>query len=145
MTDDPRGFQNIPWGAPLTDRPDLIVVRADTHTTDYAFRDQPPVYADITVDNIQLSTVDAQFARVTIRYRGSQTHAQMIRFLERTYGAIERIPGQMMRGLNQQYTWRGPDTEISLTYEGARDRGFVFIESRTLAPRFQDLMSDTAE
>ena len=38
-----------------------------------------------------------------------------------------------------------PDTEISLTYEANRDRGFIFIESRNLAPRFQDRMSDTAE
>jgi hypothetical protein len=58
---------------------------------------------------------------------------------------IERLPGQMMRGLNQQYTWRGPETEISLTYEANRDRGFVFIESRNLAPRFQDRIADSAE
>ena len=32
-----------------------------------------------------------------------------------------------------------------LTYEANRDRGFVFIESRNLAPRFQDRISDTAD
>ena len=78
-------------------------------------------------------------------HSGAHTHAKVLQFLERTYGAIQRLPGQMMRGLNQQYTWRGPETEISLTYQANRDRGFIFIESRNLAPRFQDRIADTAE
>ena len=145
MADDPHGFDNLTWGVPLTDIPELTVTRSNSHTIDYQFRDRPPVYADIPVESVHLSTVDDQFARVTIRYSGAKAHAQVLQFLERSYGKIERLPGQMMRGLNQQYTWRGPDTEISLTYEANRDRGFIFIESRNLAPRFQDRMSDTAD
>ena len=145
MANDPHGFGQLTWGIPLTDIPELTVTRSNSHTIDYQFRDHPPVYADIPVESVHLSTVDDQFARVTIRYNGAKAHAHVLQFLERSYGRIERIPGQMMRGLNQQYTWRGPDTEISLTYEANRDRGFIFIESRNLAPRFQDRMSDTAE
>lgn len=145
MTNDPHGFDTLTWGVPLTDIPELTVIQSDAHTIDYQFRDRPPVYADIPVESVYLSTVNAQFARVTIRYRGAKAHAQVLQFLERSYGKIERLPGQMMRGLNQQYTWRGSDTEISLTYEANRERGFIFIESRNLAPRFQDQMSDTAE
>lgn len=145
MANDPHGFRGLTWGMPLTGIPELTVTQANTHTIDYEFRDLAPVYAEIPVESLRLSTVDAQFARVTIRYRGAQTHAQVLQFLERSYGKIERLPGQMMRGLNQQYTWRGPDTEISLTYEANRDRGYIFIESRNLAPRFQDRMADTAE
>ena len=145
MANDPRGYHDLSWGIPLADLPELMVTRENTHTIDYEFRDRQPAYADIPVESVHLSTVDAQFARVTIRYRGAQAHKQVLQYLERTYGAIERLPGQMMRGLNQQYTWRGTETEITLTYEANRDRGFVFIESRNLAPRFQDRMSDTAE
>lgn len=145
MANDPHGYHDLSWGISLTDMPELMVTRENTHTIDYEFRDRQPAYADIPVESVHLSTVDAQFARVTIRYRGAQAHKQVLQYLERTYGAIERLPGQMMRGLNQQYTWRGTETEITLTYEANRDRGFVFIESRNLAPRFQDRMSDTAE
>ncbi|MBX3345399.1 MAG: hypothetical protein R3B11_04900 [Nitrospira sp.] len=145
MANDPHGYRDLSWGMPLTGISDLMVTNENRHTTDYEFRDRSPVYADIPVDSVLLSTVDAQFARVTIRYSGTQTHKQVLQYLERTYGAIERLPGQMMRGLNQQYTWRGPDTEISLTYEANRDRGFIFIESRNLAPRFQDRISGTGE
>ncbi len=145
MANDPLGFHHLPWGMALTGIPELTVTRDNSHTTDYEFRDGPPVYAGIPVESLHLSTVDAQFARVTVRYRGAQTHTQVLKFLEHSYGVIERIPGQMMRGLNQQYSWRGPETEITLTYEANRDRGFVFIESRNLAPRFQDRIADTAE
>lgn len=145
MANDPHGFRNLQWGAPLADLPDLAVSNAGSRITDYQYRDGPPLYHDIPVESLHLSTVDAQFARVTIRYRGVQTHTRVVQFLEQTYGKIERIPGQMMRGLNQQYTWRGPDTEITLTYEANRDRGYLFIESRTLAPRFQDQISDTPD
>jgi hypothetical protein len=51
----------------------------------------------------------------------------------------------MMRGLNQQYTWRGTDTEINLTYHANTERGYIFIDSRTLAPRFNDRITDSAE
>jgi hypothetical protein len=51
----------------------------------------------------------------------------------------------MMRGLNQQYNWRGGETEINLTYEANLDRGFIFIESRSLSPRFHDQITDSAE
>lgn len=145
MANDPQGYRDLHWGVSLAGIPDLTVTRENTHTIDYEFRDRPPMYADIPVERVHLSTVDAQFARVTIRYHGAQAHKQVLHYLEQTYGAIERLPGQMMRGLNQQYTWRGTETEITLTYEANRDRGFLFIESRNLAPRFQDRLSDTAE
>src|SRR5690349_9878103 len=85
MANDPQGYQDLSWGTPLTDVPDLMVARENTHTIDYEFRDRQPVYADIPVESVQLSTVDAQFARVTIRYRGEQAHKQVLQFLERTY------------------------------------------------------------
>jgi hypothetical protein len=66
-------------------------------------------------------------------------------YLERQFGPIERIPGQMMRGLNQQYNWRGSDSEINVTYQANTERGFMFLDSRTLAPRFNDHIADSAD
>ncbi len=90
-------------------------------------------------------SLDDQFARVIIRYQGEQIHKQVLRFLEGQFGGLDRIPGQMARGLNQQYTWRGSETEISLTYQAGTERGYIFIDSRTLAPRFNDSITDSAE
>lgn len=90
------------------------------------------------MSSIVFVSVDDQFARVVIRYQGSHTHRQVIDFLESRFGRLERIPGQMARELTQQYNWRGTDTEMNLTYQAGTERGYIFIDSRTLAPRFND-------
>src|SRR4029078_8879516 len=112
---------------------------------EYRFKNTPPSFADIPVESLHLSTVDDQFARVTIRYRGEDTHKRILAYLESEFGRMERLPGQMLRGLNQQYNWRGSESEINLTYQAGTERGYLFLDSRTLAPRFNDLLADTAE
>ncbi len=145
MTNDPGGFHNIPWGSPLKTRPEVEVAREGPHVMEYQLKEAAPLFADIPVDSVRLAAVDEQFARVTIRYHGEETHRQIMFYLERQFGPIERIPGQMMRGLNQQYNWRGNESEINLTYQANTERGFIFLDSRTLAPRFNDRITDSAE
>ena len=145
MMNDPNGFQSLTWGAALTTMPDLQVAKAGPHVSEYQLRDSPPLFAGIPVESLRFLAVDEQFARVTIRYQGNDRHKQILTHLEQQFGSLERVPGQMMRGLNQQYVWRGTDTEISLTYHANTERGFIFIDSRTLAPRFNDLITDSAE
>ncbi len=145
MTNDPRGFRELSWGVSLADHADLTVVRADDRVIDYRLKESPPRYAETEVESMVFSTIHNEFARVTIRYRGEETHKKLLTYLQQTYGTIQKIPGQMTRGLNQQYNWRGPETEINLTYESNQDRGYLFIESRTLSPRFNDHIRDTGE
>lgn len=145
MINDPKGFHGIGWGAALTGRTDVVPARTSAHITEYRATTGPANFAGAEMTSILLLSVDDQFARVTIRYQGEQTHAQVMQFLEAQFGPLERIPGQMARGLNQQYTWRGPETEINVTYQANTERGFIFIDSRTLAPRFNDHITDTAE
>jgi len=145
MVNDPNGFQNLSWGVTLTTRPDLEVVRAGPHVNEYQLRDSQPLFAGIPVESLHFLSVDEQFARVTIRYQGDDRHKQILTYLEQQFGSLERVPGQMMRGLNQQYNWRGTDTEINLTYHTNTGRGFIFIDSRTLAPRFNDHIADSGE
>ncbi len=144
MAHDPKGFHGIPWGSSLNET-DFSVSHSGINITDYRLKNAngSPRLGGTDVDSIMFSTVDNQFARVTIRYRGEQTHKKVLAYLEQTYGKIDRLPGQMTRGLNQQYNWRGPETEINLTYEGNLERGYIFIESRTLSPRFNDGLDDT--
>jgi hypothetical protein len=144
MRNDPKGFHGIVWGSPLSEE-DFAASHVGDHINDYRLKNGTTRFADTDVDSIVFSTVDNQFARVTIRYRGQATHKRLLGHLERTYGEIERIPGQMTRGLNQQYNWRGPETEINLTYEGNLERGYIFIESRTLSPRFNDGLTDSGD
>jgi hypothetical protein len=144
LQNDPKGFQGIPWGASLADRPELTLTDSNGDIKGYDLKNGPAPLGDATVDVMRFFAIDDQFVRVTIRYRGKGTHEKVLRYLESEFGPIDRTPGQMMRGLNQQYNWRGTDTEINMTYEAPGERGYVFIESRVLAPRFIDKYPDSA-
>ena len=145
LVNDPNGFQSMPWGVSLTAKPNLEVTTAGPHVNEFQSRDGAPSYGGFPVESVRYLSVDDQFARVTIRYQGTDRHKQILSYLEQQFGSLERIPGQMMRGLTQQYTWRGTDTEINLTYHANTERGYIFIDSRTLAPRFNDRITDSAE
>jgi len=145
MTKDPKGFRDIAWGSSLAERPDLKVKQEGDHLRDYEFSRDAPSFGGIPVESVRLTSVDEQFARVTIRYKGDQTHKRILVYLEEEFGPVERLPGQMVRGLNQQYNWRGTDSEINVTYQAATERGFIFIDSRSLAPLFNDQIADTAD
>lgn len=145
MTDDPKGFRDLPWGTMLSSREDVETIRSSAHIVEYLPKADPLSFADTHMTSILYLSVDDQFARVTIRYHGSDVHKQILNFLETRFGRVDRIPGQMARGLTQQYNWRGSDTEINLTYQAGTERGYIFFDSRTLAPRFNDYITDSAE
>ncbi len=145
MTNDPKGFHDIAWGVTLTARPDMEPARTGPHISEYRIKKESPTFAGADMTSILYVSVDNQFARVVIRYHGEPVHRRVLSYMELQFGPLERIPGQMARGLNQQYNWRGTDTEINLTYQASTERGFIFIDSRTLAPRFNDHITDSAE
>ena len=140
MTNDPKGFRGITWGSALANVPDLNLVTKGEHITEYALKQSPPSLGEVAVDALRFLAYDGEFARVTIRYKGKKTHEQVLAYLQSQYGPIDRTPGSMMRGLNQQFDWRGTETEITLTYEARGERGFISIDSMLLAPRFNELL-----
>ena len=145
MMNDPKGFHDIRWGAALSSRSELKPVRSSPHISEYLRKEEPPSFAGAEMTSIVYVSLDDQFARVVIRYHGDQIHGEVLSHLQGRFGRLDRIPGQMARGLTQQYNWRGPDTEINLTYQASTEQGYVFIDSRTLAPRFNDYITDSAE
>lgn len=144
MVHDPNGFAGIAWGSALSEVPDLIAVDTGDRIQQYESRRRPVRLGETEVDVLRFISIERQFARVTIHYHGQQSHHEVLRYLQLVYGPIEQIPGSMMRGLNQQFTWRGSQTEVNLSYDGGRERGHLFIESRTLAPRFNDVLPEHA-
>jgi hypothetical protein len=133
---DPQGFFGSLWGESLKDRSDLKKV--DTIDTIHIFTVKigPPQIEDIRIESAKLYTIEENYARAFFHYQGEATHRALLRYLEAEFGKTIKPQGSMMRGLSQQYTWRGPETEITLTYHGFRKRGFLAAESRIYAPRF---------
>jgi hypothetical protein len=144
MAKDPQGFHNIPWGAKLAELPSLQLAEPGERITGFEFKGGPPRFGEATVDSVRLSAIEGKFARAAIHYKGKKTHDLIMSYMESQFGPIDRTPGSMMRGLNQQYNWRGTETEINMIYQSMGERGVIFFESRVLAPRFNDTLSETA-
>lgn len=144
MTNDPNGFHGFTWGSSLADSPDLLLVETGERTQTYTLKNGSVRLGDAKIDSARFVMIDGKFARVAIRYRGEANHNAIMAYLQSQFGELDRIPGQMMRGLNQMGYWKGTDTQINLTYEAASERGYLFFESLTLAPRFNEGISETA-
>jgi hypothetical protein len=142
MSNDPKGFQGVLWGSSLAGSPAWVLRESTDRLQVFEPAETPPRFGDVPVDSIRLIMIDGQFARVTIRYLGGATHKQILTQLETQFGAIDRTPGRTMRGLDQQYNWRGTETEVNLTYGEYKQQGYLFIESRLLAPRFNEGILD---
>jgi hypothetical protein len=143
MVNDPNGFDGIPWGTRLADLPNLTLLNSLPRVKEYEPKQGPVVLGEASAASTRLFTIDEKFARVMIHYRGQKTHDLVMAYLQSRFGTIDRTPGQMVRGLNQQYNWRGTETEINLTYHAQGERGYVFFESRSLGPELNNTLSDT--
>lgn len=138
-----NGFNGIAWGEHLDRISGLRLIESGTRIQTYEMQAGPPPLGEAKADLVKFVAVDGEFARAAIHYSGEQNHAHMLSYLESQFGPIERAPGSMIRGLTQQFTWRTEETDVNLTYRSYQQRGTVFIESRTLAPRFNDGLTDS--
>lgn len=138
MREDPKGFEGIPWSATLAESETFVLVNSEDRFKEYQLKQKPLTLNGIAVESMKFMTVDGKFGRVILRYQGRQAHDAMLTFLQSRYGPLDETPGQTMAGINQQYRWSGPETEINLTYDGKRERGVIFFESSKLATQFSD-------
>ncbi|MBI5855878.1 MAG: hypothetical protein HZB35_11770 [Nitrospirae bacterium] len=145
MTQDPQGFHGLLWGTALSHSPDFVLADAASRIKGYEIEDRVPRLGDTPVDLLRFVELEGRFARVTVRYHGKDTHAKVMAYLQQEFGPIDRSPGAYTRGAGQQFNWRGSETDVNLTYDATRERGFVFIDSRLLAPRFNDMITDSSE
>jgi hypothetical protein len=142
MENDPNGFYGIRWGTVLAEVPNMTLAESGERMQTYELKQGPPQFGEATVETLRFIAIDGEFARVSIRYQGKQNHDRLLAYFQSLYGPLDRSPGSMVRGLNQQFNWRGPETEVNLTFEGHRERGYAFLESRTLAPKFNDSLPE---
>ena len=142
ISHDPHGFEGIKWETALHTLPHLSLIDSDDRIQAYQFSEKTLRFANTHVESLRLLTIDGKFARVMIRYHGEGTHHAIMKYLTKNYGPVNHRPGSMLRGLNQENTWRGDETEANLNYREHGERGFLMIQSRILAPRFIDMISD---
>lgn len=141
ILNDPQGFEGIKWGTPLHSMKRLSLIDLDERIQTYRFTNNSFQFANTKVESLHLLSIDGKFARVMIRYHGEKTHQGIMQYLTNQYGKVKWRPGSMLRGLTQENTWRGNETEAILNYREHGARGFLMIQSRILAPKFLDLAS----
>jgi hypothetical protein len=141
---DPKGFYGSLWGHSLQDRSDLKEIDSLDSMHIYTIKMGPPLLGSIELESVKLYTVDGKYARALFHYQGEAIHKSLLQYLKNQFGKTDDPYGSMMRGLSQQYTWRGPDTEITLTYHGFRERGILTVEGRIYTPLFLDALSDSS-
>jgi hypothetical protein len=145
MLNDPNGFEGIPWGAAFSETADFVLVENSSRVKGYELKAGPPPVGPAHVDAMRFLTIEGQFARVTIRYHGKETHQQIVNYFQSKYGPLDRTPGQVSKGTVQQHNWRGDDTQIILTYDAHRDRGIIFFENPLLATRIEAGMAPESD
>ncbi len=139
---DPKGFFGSLWGKSLKDRSDLKEIESVNTLHVYTIKNGPPQVEGIEMESVKLFTLDEKYARALFHYQGEAIHKSLLHYLESRFGKNKNLYGSMMRGLSQQYTWRGPETEISVTYHGFRERGFLAVQSRIYSPLFLDALAE---
>jgi hypothetical protein len=138
MVNDPQGFGGIAWGAAFPESEAYSLAESSSRIKGYELKQGPPPLGEARMEAMRFLTVNGKFARVVARYQGRQTHAQVVAYLEAKYGPLDRTPGQFSEGVTQHLNWRGPETEINLTYDFKRERGLIFFESQSLMQEFQN-------
>lgn len=135
---DPNGFEDIPWGAILSDRDQFVKIEDTGHTQTFEWKDQQPRLGETPVDSMRFTAFHNRFGRVTVRYSGNRAHEAILNHLQSLYGPLDRTPGQIAVGPVKVYAWHGFQTEVTLRFEANVERGIIFFESRTLPERWSD-------
>lgn len=141
---DPKGFYGSLWGHSLQDRTDLKEIDSIDSLHIYTIKRGAPLLGSIELESVKLYTLDEKYARALFHYQGEAIHKAILQYLRNEFGKTNDPYGSMIRGLSQQYTWRGSETEITLTYHGFRERGTLTVEGRIYAPLFLDTLSENS-
>jgi hypothetical protein len=143
ILNDPNGFEGISWGSSLSEDVQFGKVEDADRLETYEAKSGTPRLGPVTVDAMRFTTFEGKFGRVTVRYTGKDTHEQVLKYLQSKYGPLDRTPGQIAVGPIKVYAWHGFDTEVTLRYETAAQRGIIFFESRTLREKLSEGNSGT--
>ena len=133
MTNDPRDFEGIPWGAELKESDDFQVVDRSPRIVTYERTNGPPPFGGHPVESMKFVAIDGKFSRVTIRYQSLEAHRSIVAYLESRFGLLDRTPGQFANASIQTLNWKGQETDIMLTFNPQTQQGIIFYESQSLA------------
>ena len=143
IVNDPNGFEDLSWGTIWSESEQFVKIDDTGRIRTYEPNGRTPMLGTTVVDSLRFTTFEDKLGRVTVRYNGTGTHEEIMRYLQSKYGPLDRTPGQIAVGPVKVYAWHGVHTEVTLRFESRLERGIIFFESRTLAEKLADGTSPT--
>jgi hypothetical protein len=136
LTEDPGGFNGIPWGISPAELSDLQIVKEEGDFRTFRKPDDIPVVCDIRPDDVKYQFYKNRFEAVLMTYTGKETHGQLLACAVRRFGRIPAMKNRMALRVD----WEGPATVISLSYDPYAREGALWFSSRALGQeRFHQL------
>ena len=145
ILDDPNGFNGHAWGAPLAKFAGFKLVK-DLGSTDFV--KDVGVYENpgetLTLNEVPMATiryrfVENQLESISFRYTGRENRNKLVRWLEERYGKLTAPERRMVNALS----WFGDQTVINLKYDVVTKNGVLYVFSKALSHRFNEVHQAT--
>ena len=145
ILDDPNGFNGYTWGTPLAKFPGFKLVK-DLGSTDfvkdigvYENPGETLTLNEAPLGMIRYRFVENQLESISFRYTGRENRNKLVRWLEERYGKLTAPERRMVNALS----WFGDQTVINLKYDVATKNGVLYVFSKALSHRFNEVHQAT--
>jgi len=141
ITNEPNGFNEYTWGAPLTSFPALQQTRelgkAESGERIIVYENPGEVLTlnGVTLNRIRYRFVDGQLESIALSYEGRESRDKLLQWVEEHYGKL--TPAER-RVQFTQVEWFGEKTEVTLSYYHMRKEGTLLFISPAIRYRLFD-------
>ena len=140
ISNEPSGFNEYTWGAPVASFPALQQVR-ELGRTEVGERivvyEKPGEVITLngaTLSRIRYRFVDGQLASIGLSYEGRENRDKLLQWIEEHYGKVTPAERRML----SQVEWIGEKTEVTLSYYHSRKEGTLLFISSAIRYRLFD-------
>src|SRR5213592_4551998 len=136
ITNEPNGFNEYTWGAPLASFPALQQTRELGRAEG---GERINVYEKpgdgLTLNRIRYRFVDGQLESIALSYEGRESRDKLLQWVEEHYG---KLTPPERRVQFTQVEWLGEKTEVTMSYNHIKKEGMLLFISPVLRYRLFD-------
>jgi len=141
ITNEPNGFNEYTWGAPLASFPALQQTRelgkAESGERIIVYEKPGEVLTlnGVTLNRIRYRFVDGQLESIALSYEGRESRDKLLQWVEEHYG---KLTPPERRVQFTQVEWLGEKTEVTLSYYHTKKEGALLFISPAIRYRLFD-------
>ena len=141
ITNEPNGFNEYTWGAPLASFPALQQTRelgraeGGERINVYEKPGEVLTLNGVTLNRIRYRFVDSQLESIALSYEGRESRDKLLQWVEEHYG---KLTPPERRVQFTQVEWLGEKTEVTLSYYHTKKEGALLFISPAIRYRLFD-------